>query len=394
MGGGGSGGMGGGGPVAIREWTAVGPGAGNPPTYSFPDNWLQITCPTDQRTSQTSANSLQTGYGPNAARPRNVGLGWGLSVESARRNEIVTSDSWSGMGWSMPGGAMMSSPSHPDPAGGMLAIRFDSAGNQTSSVASGVTTGYASSWLKGNGIMGPFAYFVVGDAVMNWSVATVDDGTKWKRYEVGEAAGYYRLETRGDADGDPPAIPAATSIFAYGAQYESLADGKTVHYPSSYIPTMGAVRTREADILFSNSATTLLPNGYWNVEIHIAPNYATSEQTDTQHDVIFLDGNNHLYLYFELGMGRLVLKTGSYSLSGPPVGTMTWSREAELVIRVKTSPAGRELSLTGASSGNFQVIDMLDKPTPANLPALYILGNANGAQECADLRYLGFFPPL
>jgi hypothetical protein len=360
--------------------------------YTFPDGWLEIKCPTGDRTSQVSANTIRFGYGPDIARPRNVNGKWGLSVESIRKNRIKNSNSWQGAAWLTPGGTPMTiTTMQPDPSGGMTATKFSSVGQQQSSYVSLPGAGLATGWFKGEGATSPYGYFAVEPGGINWVYATIDDSTNWKRYEAGSSDGFFVLETRKDADGDPPAIMYSSSIHAFAAQHETFSDNKVPKYPSSYIPTADVERIREADSLYTNFFGEIFQYGpYLNMVIKFAPNYASTEAL-IDHDILYMEGPNRLY--FDASTQKFVLKTNNQTLTGPAAGTATWKREQELTLTIKTSPQGREFSLSGADTGNFSKLgDAMDTPSVTNTP-IYILGNDKGAQECADLRYIGFFKP-
>ena len=386
-GGGGTGGMGGSGPVAIKEWdasTAV--KIGLPPVYDL-GGWMTIECPTDKRTSQDSVSTLITGYGANAARPRAVGKGPGLSVESKRTNKILHSDTW-GAGVLPavdpdPGWAKSSMASAPviGPAALSAATLFDSAGSQQSYYAFGLPKGFASAWLKGGTGAMPFARFVADpDAATNWDNPVDITETGWRRYGIADASGYLRLETRGDGDMDPPPITQPSSITAFGAQLEP-----GVAYPSSYIPTQEAERTREADRLFVNAPALVAPGGYFHLKLTFSPNYATGENKENEHDLFHIDSSNRIYLRFS--DGKIVLRIQGKDLDSLP---LTWQREQEIAVEAIHSPSGRRLIVSGANPTDFS--DTALEAIQTNVP-MYILGNTTGAQECADLRYIGFFPP-
>lgn len=384
---GGMGGAGGGGPIAFKEWNAATAAqTGQPPVYDL-GGWLSIECPTSDRTSQSSVSSLVTGYGPNAARPRDAGKGLGLSIESKRTNKISYSDAW-GAGTSPvddpdPGWvkSSMSSTAALGPAALSMAAVFNSDGSQQSSYVSGLPVGFASAWLKGAGTGVPFARFVVDpDADSKWDKLVDVTETGWRRYGIAGASGYCRLETRGDGDGVPVAITEPTTITAYGAQLEA-----GVAYPSSYIPTQNFGRTREADKLYVNAPAVVAPSGYFHVKIRFAPNYASGETTASEHDLLYIDASNRLYLRFL--DGKIVLRLGGQDLESLPT---TWQREQEITVEAIHSPTERRLRVTGVSPSDLA--DVPGEPIPLAKP-FYILGNDTGPQECADLRYLGFFPP-
>lgn len=380
----GTGGTGGNTSVVIQEWTAT-----EPTTtmgYQLPD-WLKIECSTDNRTSQWGPGQIQRPFGPNAARPRNMGNGWGLSVENRRKNRLVESDSWNGASWTMPPppiSSMASMSGQPDPAGGNAATRFQSSGSQRS-VQATVPNGYPSAWLKGEGTA-PYAYFAVDNGMGAWRYAIVDNADGWQRYEMEVASGAFFLDTAGSQG--VPAITTTTIIHAYGAQHETDAGNGAVYYPSSYIPTTTGEANRNADLLFSDWAGTLMPSGYFHVVMKIAPNYASDEAKAGHHDVLFLNAANNVT--FEFGPGTLSLESTGNKLSGPTTGKISWEREDELTVEIKATPLGRSLSLSGARSGNFEVSDELNLPWPMD-STLYFLGATAGAQECADLRSVSFY---
>jgi hypothetical protein len=336
---------------------------------------LSITCGTTNRTSQTSESTLVMGYGANAARPRNVGKGWGLSVESQRTNELKYSD-WS-TGWSANG--MMAMPLQPDPSGLLFATRFTSMGDQGSHYT-GLVAGVGSAWLRGVAGNAPFAHFVAGPDTAGDHWTNVTD-TSWRRYSVPSAStGYIRLETR-DLPVGAMKISDTTIIAAFGAQVEA-----GVKYPSSYIPTdTGKALTRAADKL-GIKTTSLSTDEFFHVKIRFAPNYASNEvSTSGEHDLLFIDGDDRLYLrFFDR---RVVLEIGGQTLESPMLPD--WQREDEITVEAIHSTKVRFLHVK--SPALEWSMDASAQVKVTGKADWYILGNSNGAQECADLRYIGFF---
>jgi hypothetical protein len=105
-----------------------------------------------------------------------------------------------------------------------------------------------------------------------------------------------------------------------------------------------------------------------------------------------LFGNTTNNVRIELEKGRVVIECSGNNLIGPQLGTLVWTREQELTVEVHVGKNGRKLSVSGAKEGNFEVSDAEDRPWPTNSD-VHILGDPSGAQECADLRYIGFFAP-
>lgn len=380
-----------GGPIGsvIQEWTADEPGAGVS-EYTLP-SWLHIQCNSDNRTSQSSPNTLARPYGPNAARPRNVGLGWGLAVESRRRNQAHDSDSWSGTSWQDPApiAAMTQTLSESDPAGTKMATKFATAPN-TRSRTSPVPDGYATSWFRTNPGAIPIAYFIAGDISQPWKGKTIESLPEWTRLDVGVGKGALFIDTAGNGQSDFPPIPGSSEVWAYAAQLETDGSGASVNYPSSYIPTGGNDVARDPDELWSDAGATLLPDGYFHVVMKIAPHYSNVEGSSTYHHLLFANLSNQLRI--ELKESKIAIECAGSVLSGPNSGTLAWSRETELTIEAKVTPAGRYLKVSGADSGNFEVSDSVDRPWPAE-NKFYILGDSSGPQEGADLRYIGFKHP-
>jgi hypothetical protein len=373
--------------TVIQEWRATEPTADT--GYTLP-TWLQIECGTGDRTSQWAPDMIKRPFASHAARPRNVGTGWGLSVESRRRNHLEYSDSWDGPNWDdpAPASAMTKVLGNPDPAGGNVAARFESSGMQRS-VQAAVPLGYASAWFVGDNDAS-LAHFVVSIGDLGWRYRTLSGLPNWNRVSLGSGSGEFFLDTIGDLQSSAAPIPSPTTIHAYGAQHETDGNGILVKYPSSYIPTTGKNRLRSEDRLASNRAQELIPGGYFHAIVKFAPNYAWNEGTSLFHHVLFVNSTNAVRI--ELDKGKVTLLGTGNGLSGPTSGALTWLREQELTVEIVLAPKYRMLSVSGADEGNFSVSDTADTPWPSN-GNVYILGDTGGAQECADLRYIGFFQP-
>ncbi|UQA62050.1 phage head spike fiber domain-containing protein [Polyangium aurulentum] len=376
---------GGDGPVGVEgeplTWEATDPGGS--PVYELPE-WLSIKNTSDKLTSQ-HGDVLMTGYGPNAARPRKVGEKWGLAIEKERTNYVIDS-AWFGAGWN-PGEPPMSvTPGEADPTKGddlMEGVRFASNGQEQSNWTTvGVGGVMASSWVRGVTGTDPYAYFAFGD---NWQ--DVKSG-EWVRYEVPYTAGERKL--RFETQGFKPApITTSTAVIAYGAQVE---EGK---YPSSFIPTFGEARLRDADALDVRE-DSVSPKGWFSVTIRFAPHYAMGEM-ESVHDIINLFRDQifvRLQRDLETEMGTLVLRVpgSDAGVTNLKIGGLDWKREQPLTIVAWSTPDGRFLSIEGATTGNGEASSPVPaKPLVEPITKLSrILGEKNGAQESADLQYIQF----
>jgi len=389
---GGSGGSSGGGAGSlIQEWQATEPTSDTSVNgYTLPP-WLHIECITSERTSQWGPNLIKRPFAADAARPRNVGNGWGLSLESQRKNQILNSDAWDGPTWisSAPVPAMAKTTGNADPSGGNAATKFVAGLAQRSDKAT-IPIGYASAWFRGEDPAGTYAHFVVSIGDTGWRFQTLTGISDWSRVSLGTGSGEYFLDTVGNGPSNAPPITASGTIYAHAAQHETDNGNNVVYYPSSYIPNTDKVRLRYADRLYTDSAAELIPSGYFHVVMKVAPNYASGEATENFHYLLYINGTNQLRI--ELDEGKIALESGGNSLTGPGSGSVVWSRDQEITVEVNVTPKGRTLTVSGATSGNFTVSDAEDRPWPAD-NRIFILGTSGGAQECADLRYIGFFTP-
>jgi hypothetical protein len=329
---------------------------------------------------------LCTGFGPDAPRARNVSPGpaagaWGLAIESERTNNVVHSDSWK-IGWEDGETPMKLSRNIDDPAGGSEATIFYSDGNEHSWYypAKGRAI---STWVRGAGAPagGVYAHFRHNSSDVHFREVT---STEWARLSFTEPEDVedgIALETRAVPVGAAE-ITEPTSIVAFGAQVEP-----EVAYPSSYIPTKGAPITREAERLFTDAGDMLLPGGYLNVTMRVAPHFATMEQGAPEYNLLYIDPEHRLFMRREGKLSRVVLRIDDVEVKSRPVA---FSREQELTIRAKSQAgAGVELTVSGATSGDGTTMGGEAGPLPTD-KIIYILSKDSGAEECADLRSIRF----
>jgi hypothetical protein len=391
---GGTGGMGGGtGGAVMLLWQAGTPAAGD--TYTLPA-WLTLESPGAGRTSQTGPSTIQSGFAANAARARSVdGMTWGLSLENARTNEcfpstvpVGTAGVWVANGITATNTANFAA----GPDGIQTATRVQMMNGQygifTDAIAAEAGAWTWSMWVKRNDADTSYAHrgTLVLPETTSFSITT-STAEAWTRLLSTQMLGTamyptQALDTGFDArasanpayDGNPVDVVA---------QFCQLEQGL---YPSSAIVTTGAAGTRQADSLASTDVGTILHGGFFNVEIHLAPNYALTE----------IGPNGHTLLYFDLD-DRLVVSgtnsTISLILGGNAVlsvSQLAWARNAEVIVKAQNGPGGASLSVTGDITGTNSMI-AAGLPALSPIPtAVYILGSPTGSEECADLRYLQF----
>jgi hypothetical protein len=398
QGGGGTGGSpssssaGNGGGGMVYSWDAQ-TGMNSDGTYTLP-SWLLFSSPSANKTSQTSASTIRIGFGPNAARARNVtGMqtDWGLSIESERKNVVRYSDSWNDMWIYLTGmNAMMPTPMQVDPSGGMKATLFQSSGDQASAYLT-VTGRVVSAWLRGEGSPGDpepiggdlsFAHFRHVDAPGAPFVEV--NSTTWTRYSFTNAMnenGSIVLETR-DRPSGAGRILGPTQTVAYAGQVEPNAA-----YPSSYIPTTDADVTRAAEKLWSPMPAALVQDGFFRINLRFAPNYASGEQAG-DHELLVFKGNNDR-LFVRAMDNAIVLRVDGLEITSDP---LEWSREQPITVVAVNSTTELSLGVMGATTGDGAKTQGVGKPMQLD-PELYILSNSNGTTECADLRFISFSQP-
>ncbi len=341
--------------------------------------WMAITCATAGRTSQVSASTLVAGLGANAARARNIGSGTGLSVEMARTNLALNSDTWTGTGWSA--GSMTRTASQADPAGGSVASKWTSAGGDFTNFQTGTTARTYSAWVKGSTGTPPYAHFQKANSILTWVDITT---TTWARavivYASDQATGQIVCRTDNVPTGSGPT--GASTFLTYGAQAEA-----SVAYPSSYFPTAGATGARAADVLSVAAPANVAPGGFFELDMLVAPNYADTEQS-ADHNLVYFDTNNRIFI--QQSTKKVVLRIGGADVLS---SALTWSREAPIRIHALHRPGGRKLDVAGATSGNGSS-GLQSAAAAISLPGTsYLMGSNTGAEECADLRHLMIFNP-
>jgi hypothetical protein len=369
---GGIGGTGGGGP--LLEWTATDPkdDGTDDGAYTLPAG-LSFKSDNDNRTVQNSASTIRTGFAKHAARGRNVGTGWGLSIESARTNQLKSSNDVKGAGWTASGFTVTSGVA--DPANGTTAQSIQSTGGtyvQQVTIATAPNFEYQQAvWARQNQGGGDGKIQFAG-GLSYW---TQTPETSWKRFtQTDKSSGYAVIALNPKAGADKPIELAFWQVEL----------GK---YPSSYIPTSAAAVTRSAELLSATDVSKVVPQGRFKAKLIVRPNYASGEEQG-DHDILFINASNRAFL--RAVDHKLVLNIGAANVA---TQTLAWDRDAALTIDVESTSAGMLVAVAGAKSGNGMATAgaaaAIDTSGVTTIP---ILGNASGSQECADLVYLAFFP--
>ncbi len=158
-------------------------------------------------------------------------------------------------------------------------------------------------------------------------------------------------------------------------------------YPTSAFPAAAANASRAADVLSVASPSNIAPGGFFDIDLTVAPNYTNAEQA-VDHNLIYFDANNRVYV--QQSSSKIVLRIGGADVLS---SALTWSRETAIRVRAKHTARGRQLVITGATTGNGDT--GTQSPSSAiSLPATaYLLGISTGAEESSDLRDLFIYRP-
>lgn len=348
-------------------------------TYALP-SWLAYASPTPGRTSQVGPSTVQTGYPPDVPRARNVGVGWGLSLEPRRTNLVPTQDfrAW------LDGGATVAEATGPDGMPCACELADDDAQQKTFvyTMVDGYAVGQPHTLSAFTQLLPP-APPPEGMALVNPNqggpppiqLYLVDED--WTRRDSTGAAVVPSSPLAIDPRLVPPSDTGAVRVW--GLQMEAG------EYPTSVIPTDGAPATREADSLWSPAVAEIAPGGWFHASIVLAPSYAWGEAAG-RHDLLYFDADHRVSLEPN-GVVSLVI-------AGDALATkqLTWVRNQVIAIDVRSTPDARSISV--AVQGG--TADAVSAPPASALPAvekLFLLGDAGGAQEAADLRSLAFLPP-
>ena len=406
------GGAGGGGPLPY-SWTATDPvaagGFGNSVckqyAYKLPD-WMTFLSPSANRSSQVSDEELCIGFNANDPRARNVGPAnnpkWGLSIETARTNLVLQSNSWSGGGvWIGLGGTdeMAQSTGKTDPAKGSAATQFD---NASTAMNSGQQSPYQaisnaralSTWVMGMGApiagcnkfgggtescFARFRHWTDGAA----AYANITE-TKWRRisftYPMDESDSIV-LDTKNQPAG-AGVILGTSSFLAFGAQAEAA------NYPSSYIPntTTKTKRSLETLLIPAAKAGDVLKNGFFELTIRFAPNFAHTELSTDYHFFQIHDGEKWR-VYMDSATKAIHVKFNNTELVAS--NALQFARESEIEVKVQNLESDTvKLSVSGAGlvGGGIFNSQTAVVPAPTGFD-IFILSHHDGAEECSDLRY-------
>lgn len=337
--------------------------------------WLTITCATTNRTSQQSATTVQKGYAANAARARNVGSGFGLSVECASTNRDRFSEAVGS--WTMSGSATASDANgQTAPDGTLTADKLnwiagaDSLGSGLLTAVTNGTRACCSVWALQDGSTTQIQSYDSNSAVWNDTFTLT---SSWQRISSKGTAGASNTLNRWGRHG----VIAAGAAWLWGTQLEDKG------YPTSYIVSAAGGVARAGDVLVAAPAVAL-PSGFFRLDMTFAPNYADTE-FGSDHNLFYVDANNRIYL--KQSDKKVYIVVGGQATAS---SALTFSREDAIrIVASHTPSAGQSLAVyKNAVQVGSTVTDSTVKTAISAPSSVGILCDTTAAVECADLRSL------
>lgn len=299
-----------------------------------------FTCPSANRTTQTSTSTLVTGLAANAAPWRDAGGGKGLSVESERIQYIYQSRVLNGPGWTNSGTCVVTPNADAGPSGDGQACQvafsaaFDSVNRAGTAYAGNCVI---SAWRKqGTGTKSNF--YVTDGGAHGPSLNNLT--ASWARYDYAylNAAGGTAYYVDASWGGTPPDL---------GTRFDDFTQVERGLYPSSAIWSTNLLITRAA-------ATLTVPLDVCNTlsgkipRFTIVPAFAYNETAqdlticDDSRAILYYEQSTQKFVYEVRGRGRIA------SLA------CTFSREQSLVVRGDMDEATGLMTLvvSGCTTGN------------------------------------------
>jgi hypothetical protein len=356
-------------------------------TYDLP-YWMTVLAGANATTSQTSGHSFRTGFSLDA-RARNVGLGWGLSIENARNNRVHWSEI-DAVNWTLVNTAIFLGQQRPGPSSNVDSIWLaDSSGvaigTATLAGVAGTVgaTSVLSAWLHRlaripDTITTPpvnctFEASPGAVSTVPWPIPN------WARFETPTfvaAVGNSVIVT--------PSPTAANRQDAVSICHFQQEEGK---YPTSFIPTAGLFAARGADVIQLVGPTTLIEGGFFDLDLLIAPAYAQNEMaTGAEHNLLFVDANNRLFL--RESDKAVVLRLNAVELA---VAGQVWARNSTVRVRARHLAGQSQVEINTATGGGSASGPA--QPALVIGGAVYMMGTAAGAEEAADVRRISWHAP-
>lgn len=368
-------------PRVIRRWKAGSPKGDG--TYDLAP-WLAYQCATAGTTAQIGTRNVKAGFAADAVRAfSRDGVSWGWLVEGPTTNLQPTDDL---SAWDTAGSPTINQVALPTGGLGFNEVEDNDA---------------SANYVYDNNALGvtPAQHVL---SAWTWLVSTTSGTAQVKVRETGntdfakiewsspDAGWTFRSASWDGATsvGDAEAHVLLGNAGATGTVRAALIQVESGLSPSSYI-----LGSRAAGIVSLPDPGLLFPGGYYDVEMVLAPTFASTEHSGFTlvfwdsalgaNDAITVSASNQLTM----------THNGSLRIAAPG---LSWSRDQELYIRAAVRPSGSYLKLAGFTAGNGEA-SAPGTTGVVPLPATaYLLGNASGPTQGRNfaVRDLIFREPL
>ena len=289
-----------------------------------------------------------------------------ILVEPARTNNVLYSEQFDNAYWVKTLGGVASAPvvtanveTAPDGTTTADRVVFNlnggTASGDLSSLGSGIFTSISitrtqSVWIKTtDGTTKVFSFISPTGALTPITVTSVYQRFTWTSTGINVSS--VRLRLRGSAAGEGTATSATIAIW--GAQYE---DGSNA---TSYIPTVAATVTRNADVISQTGISSLIGQTEGTIYAEINNTLMTSYSTGYVMR-IFADANNEVWIRKESGTNKYTAKWRANSVDVYTQSTISvLNGNNKIAIAYKSTDSavylnGSQIG-TSASTGAFSV---------------------------------------
>lgn len=342
-------------------------------------SFMTLTCPTANRSSRDGVALVNIGLGANAARAYSAdGVTRGLLLEPAAVNNVTVQDLSE---YSVVNAPTISTFTTPAGTIENCQVEDDDAINTefingTIATPSDSTTFTLSAWQWVVALSGSTS-LILHDPNSGPNNPRIQSGSLDTGWTYRDATGATGTGITSALLGIFPGSTTDTNtgiMRAWGMMLEES------DYPTSFMGSDNVTFARGADVLRVPPAA-MAPGGFYDITTRFRTHFVENE-TDNDVDVIFFDPNNFVRL--RTSDKRMVMSVNSEIIEIDP---LTFSRHQELIVRAQHTLTGRRLTVSGATGGNGTVSGIAKPSMLLSLDA-YLLGNASGASEGVDLRFI------
>jgi hypothetical protein len=355
--------------------------------------WMTVATPTANTTSQASAASLRESFAVNAARGRNAGGGWGLSIESQRSfGAAIVANSDDPSTWDATGVPVVTANSALAPnnaneattvvlVAGLCGLVINSESNFPA-----LSSYAASVWIMP---LDGLAQIEILDLLGTVGTQTFNlTQGRWQRISrnIDLPPGLTTMVV-----GLTAAIGGERFLLWGGAIEQDNAVGSSdAPYPSSYLPVQGPAVIFRLGMVANVDPTVAVINGWYDLSLKYVPYYSSSEISASTAEIV-------LVAFGPAALDRIVYQptTQQFAVWNANVqravsAPVSFQRDQVLTISARVTHEGIRLDVAGATVGDGTY---LSGATPVSLGAPTEVSVLSRNSQCSDLRAIAFYQP-